>query len=177
MALELEIGHLQLADTRIIFFLCNLAAGWRAATGAMLAEFAYRGITAGFYGALTQLFRGVEPEWAATLSVIFLLPLISHSVEIAVHALRGTARLFTSIAASVIFTMISPAFNQYAMRRGVLIVGEGSGSMSSDLRRILPMIGSFLACGLVALHRSVTRGIIQAAVIWRFPFSALYKRT
>lgn len=149
----------------LIFFLCNLTAGWRAATGAMLAEFVYRAITAGFYGALTQLFRDVEPEWAASLTVIFLLPLVSHSVEIAVHALRGTPRLFTSIVTSVIFTMISTTFNQFAMRRCVLIVGQGSGSVWSDLRRIVPMIRSFLACGPVAVFRWATRGIAGTAEI------------
>lgn len=137
----------------LIFFFCNLTAGWRAAIGAMLAELAYRGITAGFYGALTQLFRDVDPEWAATLAVVVLLPFLSHSVEIAVHVLRGTPKLFTSIVTSVIFTMISTAFNQYAMRRGLLIVGQGAGSVLSDLRRIFPMIGSFVTSGPLALYR------------------------
>jgi hypothetical protein len=57
--------------------------------------------------------------------------------------LRGTPKLFTSIVTSVVFTMISTAFNQYAMRRGLLIVGQGAGSVSSDMRRIFPMIRSF----------------------------------
>ncbi|HEX4231426.1 MAG TPA: hypothetical protein VHZ07_22335 [Bryobacteraceae bacterium] len=143
----------------LIFFFCNLTAGWSAAIGAMLAELAYRGITAGFYGALTQLFRDVEPEWAATLAVVVLLPFFSHSVEILVHVLRGTPKLFTSIVTSVIFTMISTAFNQYAMRRGLLIVGQGAGPVSSDMRRIFPMIGSFLACGPLALYRWASRGM------------------
>jgi hypothetical protein len=37
-----------------------------AAEGAMLAEFVYRGITAGFYGALTQAFRKAAPVWKAS---------------------------------------------------------------------------------------------------------------
>jgi hypothetical protein len=36
-----------------IFFFANLTAGWRAAAGAMLAEYIFRGITSRFYGALT----------------------------------------------------------------------------------------------------------------------------
>lgn len=61
---------------RALVFLCaNLAAGWRAATGAMLAEFVYRAITAGFYGALTQAFRKAEPAWAAGVAAMLLLPL------------------------------------------------------------------------------------------------------
>jgi hypothetical protein len=43
---------------RAVLFLCaTLTAGWRAATGAMLAEFIYRAFSAGFYGAITQGLR------------------------------------------------------------------------------------------------------------------------
>src|SRR5215510_14695129 len=41
----------------LIFFAANLGAGTRAAVGAMVLEFGYRAITAGFYGAITQSFR------------------------------------------------------------------------------------------------------------------------
>jgi hypothetical protein len=140
-----------------IFFFCNLAAGRSAATGAMLAEFAYRGITAGFYGALTQAFRTAQPVWAANLAVVLLLPLASHSVEFCVHSLRGTPKLLTSLVSSVFFTIISTLFNIYAMRRGALVVGEDSNSVASDLRRIPRLIAGFVACGPVALYQCVLR--------------------
>lgn len=136
-----------------IFFFCNLGAGRSAATSAMLAEFAYRGITAGFYGALTQAFRKAQPLWAANLAVVVLLPLTSHSIEFCVHFLRGTPKLLTSLASSVFFTMISTLFNIYAMRRGALVVGEDSNSVASDLRRVPRLIAGFVACGPVALYR------------------------
>jgi hypothetical protein len=37
-----------------IFFFANLGSGWRAAVGAMGAEYLYRAITSGFYGAITS---------------------------------------------------------------------------------------------------------------------------
>jgi hypothetical protein len=148
----------------LIFFFANLTAGWRAASGAMLAEFIYRGITAGFYGALTQAFREAEPQWAAGVAVMILLPLVSHSIEISVHLLRGTPKLLTSLIASVCFTVISTLFNLYAMRRGVLVVGEGgSASVGSDMRRIPAMIGGFVACGPVALYRWAMRSLTPEA--------------
>ena len=128
----------------LIFLFSNLAAGWRAASGAMLAEFIYRAVTAGFYGALTQAFRECEPPWAANLAVMLLLPLASHSIELMVHLARGTPRIITSISVSVIFTAISTLFNLYAMRRGALVVGEGCGSVASDLARMPELIGGFL---------------------------------
>jgi len=41
----------------LIFLSTNLTAGWKAATGAMLAEFLYRAACSGFYGAITQAFQ------------------------------------------------------------------------------------------------------------------------
>ena len=136
-----------------IFFATNLTAGWRAATGAMLAEFAYRAITAGFYGAMTQAFREAEPEWAAAVTVMLLMPAVSHTIELAVHLLRGTPNLLTSLTASVIFTMVSTQFNLYAMRRGVLIVGDGAHSTTNDLRQIPALIGGFVTLWFMAALR------------------------
>jgi hypothetical protein len=138
-----------------IFFFCNLTAGMHAAEGAMLAEFVYRGITSGFYGAMTQAFRKAEPVWQASLTVMVLLPLSSHSIEFMVHLVRHTPHLRTSIVSSVCFTCISTLFNLYAMRRGVLVTGAGSGSVASDMRRIPGLIAGFVAAGPLALYRSV----------------------
>ncbi|HLK20687.1 MAG TPA: hypothetical protein VKT81_17155 [Bryobacteraceae bacterium] len=105
---------------RALIFLCaNLSAGWRAASGAMLAEFVYRAITAGFYGAITQAFRNAQPFWAASLTALVLLPLVSHSLELAVHLLRGTPKIVTSLISSVCFTAISTLF--ICMPRGAAL--------------------------------------------------------
>jgi hypothetical protein len=133
---------------RALVFLCaNLAAGWRAATGAMLAEFLYRALSAGFYGAITQALGEAEPAWAAGLAAMIALPLVSHSIELTVHVLRGTPKIVTSVIASVCFTAVSTLFNLYAMRRGALIVGHGSGSVADDLKRVPRLIAGFLAAG------------------------------
>ena len=149
----------------MIFLICNLKAGWLAASGAMLAEFAYRCATAGFYGALTQAFRKVRPIWTANLVVMFLLPLVSHSVELTVHLLRGTPKLFVSIVYSACFTMVSTLFCIYAMRRGAFIVGEESCSAVNDMRRIPGLIAGFVACGPVALYRWFTRSLSPARIL------------
>lgn len=148
-----------------IFCLCNLRAGWPAAAGAMFAEFAYRCVTAGFYGALTQAFRKARPIWAANVVVMLLIPLVSHSIELCVHLLRGTPKLFASIVASACFTIVSSLFNLYAMRRGALIVGEESSSAANDMRRIPGLIAGFLACGPFALYRWFTRSPLPARIL------------
>jgi len=138
-----------------IFFFCNLSAGLHAAESAMLAELVYRTLTSGFHGALTQAFRQAEPAWKAGLTVMVVLPFCSHSLEWAVHMARGTPHLLGSIVSSVCFTCISTLFNLYAMRRGVFVTGDGSGSMGSDLRRVPGLIAGFVAAGPQALYRSL----------------------
>jgi hypothetical protein len=136
-----------------IFFAANLAAGWRAAVAAMSIELLYRGITAGFFGALTQAFRRAQPAWLAAGTAMVLLPLTSHSLEFTIHFARGTPKLIASIISSVIFTILSTLFNLYAMRRDVLIVGSGGRSFGDDFRALPRIIGGFLAVAPLALWR------------------------
>ena len=63
-----------------------------AALAAMTTEWVYRGITSGFYGAVTEALSDVEPAWAGALAVLVLLPIANHSVEFLVHWIRGTNR-------------------------------------------------------------------------------------
>lgn len=127
-----------------LFFGVNLSAGFDAAMGAMAAEFLFRFATAGFYGALTQAFRRAEPERAAMLAAMVLLPLAGHSLELLLHWSRGTPRLAESILASVVLTAFSTAFNLFAMRRGALIIGDGSRSLLHDLRQMPALFAAFL---------------------------------
>jgi len=142
-----------------IFFCVNLVAGWHAAFAALLTELTFRGVASGFYGALTEAFRFAEPEWAASLAVMILLPLTGHSVEFALHFLRGTAKLGASILASVSFTAVSTLFNLYAMRRGALVTGEGRQSLGADVKMMPRLVVSFLAAGPLAAWQLVDRGI------------------
>jgi len=142
------------ATFRAALFLCaNLTAGWRAATGAMLAEFLYRAATSGFYGAITEAFSKAEPRWAAATAVGLLLPAASHSAELAVHLLRHTPKISASLIASVCFTVLSTLFNLYAMSHGALLVGKGGSSVVSDLRRMPGLVGGFLAVLPVTVFR------------------------
>jgi hypothetical protein len=166
MARRLPQGHLlarrwhwkaailSAASRGLLFFVVNLGAGLDAAGSAMLAEFTLRAVTAGFYGALTQTFASLQPAWAATLAASLLLPVTAHSVEFALHYVRGTPALAASIGASAAFTVISTQFNLYAMRRGVLIVGAGRLSLAGDLKRLPLVVAGFCAGGVTAAARS-----------------------
>jgi hypothetical protein len=127
-----------------IFFATNRAAGIDAALAAMTTEFMFRISTAGFYGAVTQAFRRVEPPQAGTMAAMVVLPLIAHSLELTVHWWRGTPELGLSMAASVAFTTVSTAFNLFAMRRGAFVVGAGRQSLLSDLLGLPRLIVQFV---------------------------------
>src|ERR1051326_6577737 len=91
----------------LIFFFVNLTAALHVAVAALLTELAFRGVASGFYGAITEAFRFAKPEWAASILAMILLPLTGHSLELAVHFLRGTAKLRTSVLACICFTAVS----------------------------------------------------------------------
>jgi hypothetical protein len=139
----------------IIFLLANLRSGWHAALGAMVAEWTFRALTSGFYGAMTQTLGETEPEWQGAAAAIILLPLSSHSLEFLVHWLRHTPNLKTSIISSMSFTAISTLFNFYAMRRGTMVVGENSATLGQDMRAMPRMIGGFLAVIPLRVARSL----------------------
>jgi hypothetical protein len=152
----------------LIFFAANLPAGAHAALAALLTELVFRGAASGFYGAITEAFRFAEPEWAASLVVMILLPLMGHSAEFVVHLLRGTMRLRAGVIASVCFTTVSTLFNLYAMRRGALVTGEGQQPLSSDMKRMPRLIAGFLVAGPLAAWRLLERRLSSAL---RLPLS------
>jgi hypothetical protein len=129
----------------IIFLIANLRSGWRAAVGAMLAEWCYRALTSGFYGAMTQTLGEIEPEWQGAVAAMVLLPFSSHILEFLVHWLRGTPHLKAGIISSVCFTVISTLFNFYAMRRGSIVVGKNGATLGQDMRAMPRVIAGFLA--------------------------------
>jgi hypothetical protein len=130
----------------VLFFIANISVGWTAATAAWSTEFVFRFATAGFYGAMTQAFRRVEPARTGLIAAMVALPLIAHSLELAVHWWRGTANLGLSIAVSLGFTAFSTSFNLFAMRRGILIVGEADRrSLVGDLRAMPRVVWAFIA--------------------------------
>ncbi len=89
----------------VIFLVANASAGAEAATTAAATELAYRLVTAGFYGALTQHLGRVTPPRVGWLAAMVCLPLLGHSGELLVHWWRGTPNLGASLFASVGLTL------------------------------------------------------------------------
>jgi hypothetical protein len=109
----------------------------------MALEFVFRFATSGFYGALTQAFRGLRPPLVGTVAALIALPVTGHALEFALHWWRGTPALAASVGLSVMLTVVSTWFNLFAMRRGVLVVGPGQRSLRHDLHAMPRILALF----------------------------------
>ncbi len=148
---------LSAATRGTLFFFANLSAGLTAALTAMSLEAACYAVLAGFYGALLQSFRRAQPAWAATLTVMVLLPAFNHMLELLVHWLNGTPQLGRSILASIGFSLLSACFNLFAMRRGVFIVGHERRSLLEDALSLPRVLAQFVAAAPLALWQCIKR--------------------
>jgi len=137
-----------------LFGATNLSAGNDAAVSAMMTEFCFRFATSGFYGAMTQAFRRVEPARTGTMVALIIIPFVAHSLEFVVHWMRGTVILGPSIALSVLFTGLSTTFNLFAMRHGALIIGGGRRSLLSDLVAMPRLLALFVTTAARSASRS-----------------------
>ena len=116
-----------------IFFSVNLTASWGSGVSAALTELAYRAPMVGTLASISQAFRKVQPAWKASIAMMVVLPALGHGIEFTVHSLRGTAKLYESVAASVAFSMFSCVVSYWLHRRDVLIVGHGARPFLVDL--------------------------------------------
>ena len=137
----------------VIFLLTNLPAGLQPGFQAMLTEFVFRGIASGVFGSMTQAFSRARPPALSNAVALIGLPVLSHTAEFIVHRAAGTPRLGASMAVSIGFSVLTTAFNLFAMRRGALIVGAGQRPLAEDLRRIPVLLLDFAASLAVPIVR------------------------
>jgi len=134
----------------LVFFLANLSAGPSRASRASVVEFALRVPLVGMLASVTQLFRLTEPAWAAAIVTTVCLPLIAHAAELAAHSIAATPQLWISLLVSVAMSAWATAFNLFAMRRGILIVGEGGRPFADDMKALPRLVAAFVKTALQA---------------------------
>lgn len=143
----------------------------RLAVGAALVQFVFRFFFAGIGGTIIQSLRRVEPAWKAIAAVLLLIPAISHLFEFAVQAsfawATGTQdQTGGAILRSICVSIISALFTIFAMRRGVMIVGESeSKSFMSDISRLPLIIFHFIAFIPNEVSSMLRRGAYLAALL------------
>ncbi len=163
-----------------IFLVTYLVAreSLKLALGAAAVQFAFRFVFAGLSGALIQAFRKVEPAWKALISVMLIVPLISHLLEFGFQYLFGyltstTAHTDQAIVRSVCVSIFSALFALFIMRRNVLIVGEEeSKSLANDVMRIPRLVFDFCAFLPKEIAAMLRRGATVAVIATLVGFTA-----
>ena len=137
-----------------IFFITNVSAGPDAALGALATEFVFGATVCGFYGFLVQTFTRVEPAWQAAITLALVLPAIIHGLEFGLHWMRGTPNLDLSILVSISYTAMAMLFNLYAMRRGVMVVGDRQRPFLDDMKMIPSIAVGFAVAAALLVRRA-----------------------
>jgi hypothetical protein len=148
----------------LLILFVNLSAGTANAADALLAEICYRALTSGFYSSITQAFRYVQPFWAASLATMALIPIISDTIELTVHILCGTQRISATFAASLIFTASATLIELFAMRHGILVVGENGKSLLQDFKNTYRLIVEYICEGRQFIAALIVSARKNAAV-------------
>jgi hypothetical protein len=152
------------ATTRaVVFFVANAGVGAAAARRAAIVELVLRVPMVGALAAIGQTLSSIEPPWRSTLIATVALPLAAHAAELAVHWTAGTPALWRSMIASMGLSAVATVFNQFAMRRGVLLVGANSRPLVEDLKQLPAVCVQFLvepakSCTWVRLKADTTDG-------------------
>ncbi|HQZ82163.1 MAG TPA: hypothetical protein PLR83_02995 [Pyrinomonadaceae bacterium] len=163
-----------------IFLITYLAAreSLKLALGAAAVQFAFRFAFAGLSGALIQAFRKVEPAWKALLSVMLIVPIISHLLEFGFQSLFGyltstAAHTDQAIVRSICVSIFSALFALFIMRRNVLIVGEEeSKSLANDVMRIPRLVFEFCAFLPNEIAAMLRRGATVTVIATLIGFTA-----
>lgn len=148
----------------------------KLAIGAALAQFVFRFLFAGVGGALIQGFRRVEPPWKALLTILMIVPLISHLfeylVQVAFAQATGTgSHTESAIIRSVCVSILSALFTLFIMRRNVMIVGEAeSKSLFSDIAALPRMVFEFCAFWPNEIAAMLRRGAYLSALLTYLAF-------
>jgi hypothetical protein len=114
-------------------------------------------VTSGFYGALTQAIRRLEPPWVAITIILVLAPAAVQVLEFGVHHFSHTPNLKTGVLASTAMTALASLFNWYSMRRGAILTGREARPFSADLKRFPALVYGFVTAVPVALVERLRR--------------------
>ena len=128
----------------LMFFFINRKAG--RGLSAMVAEFLFFSVAAGFFGAITQAFRNARPGWQARLTVLLIVVSTMHTSEFILHNwIVHTPRALAGTLASISFTILSTIFTFFVMSRGAMVIGEEGAPFLHDMRRMPMLVWSFVA--------------------------------
>ncbi len=134
-----------------IFFVATMKRGRMEMSVAVLVEILFTCATAGIYAAFTQAMRFAEPAWLGACVVALVIPGALYSADYFAHVWTGMHYVRPAVGVATGLSVVSTLFNLFIMRRGAMVVGEGSQPLWRDLIRIPGLIVQFLVAGPVWL--------------------------
>ena len=140
----------------VIFSIATMKRGRAEMSMAVLVEIIFVCATSGIYAAFTQAMRFAEPEWLAGCVVALVIPSVLYGVDYAAHFYTGMHSVRPAVTFATGLSVLSTLFNLFMMRRGAMVVGEGSQSLWRDLVRVPVLLLQFLIAGPMWVFRTVT---------------------
>ena len=140
-----------------IFLVATMKRGRVEMSVAVLVEILFTCATAGIYAAFTQAMRFAEPEWLGASVVALVIPGALYGADYFAHIWTGMHNVRPAVGFATGLSVVSTLFNLFIMRRGAMVVGEGSQPLWRDLLRIPGLIVQFLIAGPLRLWRIIFR--------------------
>jgi hypothetical protein len=107
-----------------------------------VVEMAYVLLTAGIFSAWQQQALGMRPRYFFWLVVVVMVPL---GIDALAHMLLDHINAHALGWSALAFTLVSAMFHWHVIQNGVMLVGEQSRSLSSDIRQLPGLLLSFAA--------------------------------
>jgi hypothetical protein len=99
-------------------------------------ELAFRIAVGGFWGSLLQAYLEAEPAWLAGSFATLVLPAAAHTLEYFALKAGGATHIGAGMFISILVSIGSLVINWLLMRKGLMVTGEGAGSLAEDFRRL-----------------------------------------
>lgn len=128
-----------------------------------IVEAAFVLLTCGSFSALQQQSLKIASEALAWLACVIVVPLTSLGCDAAVHVWLDGRQTRQLGVAGFIFTVVSATLHWHMIRNGALLVGEGSHSLATDLRRIPKLVWTYFAGPAVWAWRTANAAIDKTA--------------
>jgi hypothetical protein len=110
-----------------------------------VVEMVYVLLTAGIFSAWQQQALGLRSRHFAWLVVVVIVPVTSLGADALAHMMLDHINAHTLGLSALAFSLVSAMFHWHVMQNGVMLVGEESRSLSSDLRQLPRLLLSFVA--------------------------------
>lgn len=126
-----------------------------------VVEMVYVLLTAGIFSAWQQQALGIRNRYFSWLVVVVIVPLTSLGADALAHILLDHINAQALGWSALAFTLASAMFHWHVMQNGVMLVGEQSRSLSSDISQLPGLLLSFVATPIRWLHELVSANPID----------------